>query len=184
MALELTPNEAPIRNDPYKSSGEHAIVMHADEQMTDTRLIFHATGEQTGGAVLITEIIWHPNDKSMHHLHRLEDEGFYVIEGELTLHTPGGDVPLGPGEFGWGPRNIRHAYTVGPNGCRVLLIQTPGTLLSDSFKGAANIGALDGGGEAEEFAEWSAENYGVVFYDPAEFPPGESIVDNQSGVEA
>jgi quercetin dioxygenase-like cupin family protein len=175
MALNLQPAVHVHKNEQYKSAGENHVVMHAEGQMTDTKLIFHATGEQTNGAVLVTEIVWNPGDASLHHLHKLEDEGFYVIEGQLTLHTPGGDVHLSPGEFGWGPRNVRHAYTVGPEGARVLLIQTPGTQLSDFFKKASNVGDLQGEGEFEQLAQWSEHNYGVVFFDPTELPPGQSI---------
>ena len=153
------------------------MVVHADGQMTDTRLIFHAKGEPTNGSVSVFEVLWGPGDRSGHHLHRLEDEGFYVIEGHVTLHTPDGDIELGPGEFGWGPRNVRHAYSVGPNGARVLVVQVPGTDLYSFFKGIANVGDMRGEGEWEELVTWSEENFGAVWFDPVEFPPGQSILD-------
>jgi hypothetical protein len=59
----------------------------------------------------------------------------------------------------------------------VLLIQTPGTQLSEFFKNASDIGDLQGEGEFEQFAQWSEENYGVIFYDPVEFPPGQSVAE-------
>lgn len=179
MALNLLPTSNARKNATYKSSGEDAVVVHADGQMTDTKLIFHAKGEQTNGSVLVTEIIWKPGDKAAHHLHRLEDEGFYVIEGHLTLHSPDGDIELNPGEFGWAPRNIRHAYTVGSEGARVLLIQTPGTELTTFFKSITDLGDLQGEGEFEELVEWGDENFGIVFFDPAEFPPGQSIPEGE-----
>jgi quercetin dioxygenase-like cupin family protein len=168
-----------IRNEPYKSSGEDAIVVHADGQMTNARLIFHAKREQTNGSVLVTEIHWPANDRSLHHTHALEDEGFYVIEGQLTLHSPTGDIELGPGEFGWAPRKVRHAYSVGPAGARVLLVQTPGTELTTFFRGIVDGGDLSGEGEFEELVAWSDEHFGIRFHDPAQFPPGQSILDTE-----
>ena len=33
------------------------------------------------------------------HVHRDEDEGFYVLAGALTLYLPGESVTLGSGDF-------------------------------------------------------------------------------------
>jgi quercetin dioxygenase-like cupin family protein len=171
---------AVVRNDPYKSAGEDRIVVHAEGQMSDATLIFHAKREQTNGSVLVTEILWPPNDKSLHHTHALEDEGFYVIEGDLTLHSPTGDIVLGAGEFGWAPRNTRHAYSVGPQGARVLLVQTPGTELTTFFRGIVDGGDLSGAGEFEELVDWSDRHFGIRFHDPAQYPPGQSILDGEA----
>ena len=46
------------------------------------------------------------------HVHHDEDESFYVLEGELSLHTAAGSVLLGPGDAALGPRGIPHAYRV------------------------------------------------------------------------
>lgn len=176
MPLNL-PRPAQITtNKPYKSAGEDQIVVRADGQMTDTKIIFHARGTQTNGAVGIMEITWRPGDQAMHHLHRLEDEGFYVIEGQVTIHTPDGDLVLGPGEFAWGPRNIRHAYSIGPDGARVLVIQTPGTELPAFFQGISQVGQFDPA-DFDEFAAWAQENFGTVFFHPAQYPPGQSVPD-------
>jgi quercetin dioxygenase-like cupin family protein len=181
MTLNLPAVDVPvIRNEPYKSAGEDSIVVHADGQMSDATLIFHAKREQTNGSVLVTEIHWPPNDRSLHHTPALEDEGFYVIEGSLTLHSPTGDLELGPGEFGWAPRKVRHAYSVGPDGARVLLVQTPGTELTTFFRGIVDGGDLSGEGEFEELVEWSQVNFGIHFHDPETYPPGQSILDAEA----
>ena len=59
------------------------------------------------------------------HVHRNEDEGFYVLGGELTLYLPGASVTLRAGEFFLAPRGIPHAYEVGPDGARVLVSSAP-----------------------------------------------------------
>ena len=46
------------------------------------------------------------------HVHHDEDESFFVLEGELSLHTAAGSVLLGPGDAALGPRGIPHAYRV------------------------------------------------------------------------
>lgn len=46
------------------------------------------------------------------HVHHDEDESFYVLEGEISLHTAAGTVLLGPGEAALGPRGVPHAYRV------------------------------------------------------------------------
>jgi hypothetical protein len=53
------------------------------------------------------------------HVHRHDDEGFFVLGGELTLYLPGESVTLRPDEFCLAPRGIPHAYEAGPTapGC-------------------------------------------------------------------
>jgi quercetin dioxygenase-like cupin family protein len=59
------------------------------------------------------------------HVHRNEDEGFYVLGGELTLFLPGDSVTLRPGEFFLAPRGVPHAYEAGPEGARALVSSAP-----------------------------------------------------------
>jgi quercetin dioxygenase-like cupin family protein len=59
------------------------------------------------------------------HLHRNEDEGFYVLGGELTLFLPGDSVALRAGEFFLAPRGVPHCYEVGADGARVLVSSAP-----------------------------------------------------------
>lgn len=60
------------------------------------------------------------------HVHRNEDEGFYVLEGEVALLLPGRQIDLGPGDFALAPRGIPHAYRVGDAPARWLVTSTPG----------------------------------------------------------
>lgn len=175
MGFNLPPSARRISNRPFKSSGEYRIDITSDAQMTDTTMIWHATGERTNGACQIAEITWRAADVSLHHIHSLEDEGFFVIEGTVTLHTSDGDFHLGPGEFGWGPRGLRHGYTVGPDGARVLMVQTPGTQLDEFFRVGNEVqpeGLTDDLAAFEEFNTWSQDQYGLKFLDPVKFPPG------------
>lgn len=59
------------------------------------------------------------------HVHHAEDEGFYVLDGEVTLHLPGRSIECGPGDFLIAPRGIPHAYTVGERPARWLVASSP-----------------------------------------------------------
>src|SRR4051812_37996123 len=60
------------------------------------------------------------------HLHRDEDEGFYVLEGEVSIFLPDRRIDLGPGDFALAPRGVPHAYRVGDAPARWLITSTPG----------------------------------------------------------
>lgn len=89
--------------------------------------VIKATAADTGGQATIVEVTEPPAAEAPLHVHHREDEGFYVLEGSVTIYV-GDDtvVEAGPGDFAWGPRDIPHRYTVGPEGCRMLFICTPG----------------------------------------------------------
>lgn len=181
---KLKPVPNPVKNEAYKSSGEDSVVMKVEGKMSDVKMIFHATGEQTGGACGLFEVFFAPNDASPHHVHRLEDEGFYVIEGQLTLHGPDGEIVLGPGEWGWGPRGVRHGYSAGPEGARALCFQIPGTGLHNWFRimAAAEHDPFAEEGGFEEWAAWSVENFSVDQLRLDEYPPGETILETEREV--
>ena len=60
------------------------------------------------------------------HVHHDHDEGFYVLEGEVTLIMPDQQLTLGPGEFLLAPRGVPHTYRVGEVPARWLCTSTPG----------------------------------------------------------
>jgi quercetin dioxygenase-like cupin family protein len=79
----------------------------------------------TGGALGLVHMDKPAGDMPPLHVHRDEDEGFYVLGGELTLFLPGESVTLRPGEFFLAPRGVPHAYEAGPDGARTLVSSTP-----------------------------------------------------------
>jgi mannose-6-phosphate isomerase-like protein (cupin superfamily) len=84
------------------------------------------TGEQTGGLLSIIEITEPPNQEAPLHVHHREDEGFWILEGEVTFEVGDATIHAGPGDFAFGPRGVPHRYTVGDAGCRMLFVMTPG----------------------------------------------------------
>src|SRR4051794_1201056 len=79
-----------------------------------SRLGVHADGSRTGGAVAGAEPHCPAGSAGGPHSHRHEDEGFYVIEGELEVVMPdhGGSFTVPGGDFLWQPRLSRHDYKV------------------------------------------------------------------------
>jgi quercetin dioxygenase-like cupin family protein len=88
--------------------------------------VIKATAADTGGQMTIVEITEPPGTEAPLHVHHREDEGFWVLEGDVTFEVGGQKIPAGPGDYAFGPRDIPHRYTVGDAGCRMLFILTPG----------------------------------------------------------
>jgi quercetin dioxygenase-like cupin family protein len=88
--------------------------------------VIKATAKETGGQMTVVEITEHPGAEAPLHVHRREDEAFWVLEGDLTFEVNGTTIEASPGDYLFGPRDIPHRYTVGDQGCRMLFIFTPG----------------------------------------------------------
>ena len=87
-----------------------------------------ATGETTGAAFgLVEHSEMPPGFGSPYHVHRREDESFYVLDGEMAFVVDGQWHYAGPGTFVHGPRDIPHGFAViGTRPARMLLLATPG----------------------------------------------------------
>lgn len=88
--------------------------------------IIRATAQDTGGQCTIVDVTEPPGSEAPLHVHHREDEGFLILEGSVTFQVGDQVVDAGPGDFAWGPRDVPHRYTAGPEGCRMLFICTPG----------------------------------------------------------
>jgi quercetin dioxygenase-like cupin family protein len=84
-----------------------------------------ATAADTGGLLTIVEVTESPGAQAPLHVHHREDEGFWILEGEVALHVGAETIEASAGDFAWGPRDVPHRYTVGPNGGRMLFLCTP-----------------------------------------------------------
>ncbi len=84
-----------------------------------------ASAETTGGRVAVIEHRAPRGAGSPLHVHRREDEWFWVTEGELTFWV-GGEVIVAPaGAFVYGPRDIPHTFEVTSSEARFLLVAEP-----------------------------------------------------------
>ena len=88
--------------------------------------VFKATAADTGGQMTIVEVTEHPGVEAPLHVHYRDDEGFWVLEGDVTFEVGETTIEASPGDYVFGPRNIPHRFKVGDQGCRMLFILTPG----------------------------------------------------------
>ena len=83
-----------------------------------------ATKEQTGGHYTIVEVL-EPEGEGPLHVHYREDEGFWVLEGELTFEIGDETIKASPGSFLFGPKDVPHRYTVDSGPARMLFVLSP-----------------------------------------------------------
>ena len=83
-----------------------------------------ATGKETGGRYTLVEVL-EPEGEQPFHVHHREDEGFWVLEGELTFEIGEEKIKASPGSFLFGPRDVPHRYTVDSGPARLLFILSP-----------------------------------------------------------
>jgi mannose-6-phosphate isomerase-like protein (cupin superfamily) len=85
-----------------------------------------ATAADTGGQMTIVEVTEHPGAEAPLHVHHRDDEGFWILEGEVTFEVGDEIIKASAGDYVFGPRDIPHRFTVGDRGCRMLFIMVPG----------------------------------------------------------
>jgi quercetin dioxygenase-like cupin family protein len=71
---------------------------------------FLATGEETGGKYAQFEAIVPPGGGPPPHVHGREEEGFYVLDGEVTFRSGEETVTAGPGAFLNMPIGVAHSF--------------------------------------------------------------------------
>lgn len=97
-------------------------------QVASLRITCLLSAKDTGGQYSLFEIVTPPHDPGPPpHTHTLEDETFYVLEGEHTVVVDGVETRGGPGAWMFAPRHKPHAFrNDGDTPCRVLMIASPG----------------------------------------------------------
>ena len=88
--------------------------------------VIRATAADTGGQMTVIEITEPPGVEAPLHVHHNEDEAFWILDGSARFEVGGRKIDARAGDYAFGPRHIPHRYTVGPAGCRMLFILTPG----------------------------------------------------------
>jgi mannose-6-phosphate isomerase-like protein (cupin superfamily) len=85
-----------------------------------------ALGFQTGGAFALLEQTIPPGQGARRHVHRREEESFYILEGEFGFEVGARQFLAGPGTFVLGPRDIPHRFwNAGTTLGRLLVLLTP-----------------------------------------------------------
>lgn len=85
-----------------------------------------ASSETTAGRAMVTETLAPRGHGSPLHVHRNEDEWFYVTEGELTFWVGGEVIVATAGAFVYGSRDVPHTFTVSSDEAHFLVVAEPG----------------------------------------------------------
>src|SRR5471032_3346399 len=71
---------------------------------------FLATGEDTNGKYALWEAIVPPGGGPPPHVHSREEEGFYILEGEITLQVGGERIVTAAVMFANMPADTPHSF--------------------------------------------------------------------------
>jgi quercetin dioxygenase-like cupin family protein len=167
-----------ICNEPFQSDRSDIRPLEIGRGMMEgVKCTFHAFGHQTGNKFGLFEIRWGAGDIAYPHVHTLHEEGFYIVEGQMTLvvQSPTGlvEAVAKQGDFVWAPRDMPHYYIIsGENGVRAVIFETPGGTLSEMFLGISEGQGKDieSDENLEAFAQWTADFVGMHFIPEGEFP--------------
>jgi quercetin dioxygenase-like cupin family protein len=83
------------------------------------------TGEHTGGQMTVMEFVGPKNYGPPLHVHDIEDELFYIVEGEVWFHCGDAAAVHGSGALAWLPRGRPHTFQIRSESARVLQVTTP-----------------------------------------------------------
>jgi|tagenome__1003787_1003787.scaffolds.fasta_scaffold20846951_2 mannose-6-phosphate isomerase-like protein (cupin superfamily) len=137
----------------------------------DTLVRVHVRGEDTDGRYSVVECLAPAGHQPPPHVHHDDDEGFYVIEGEITVYAGDDETVLGPGDFLNAPRGVPHTFRVtSAERARVLVTSAPARF--DAFVRALGepatrdeLPVLDGSPDVERLVA-TAARYGVEILGP------------------
>jgi quercetin dioxygenase-like cupin family protein len=108
------------------------VVLPSEGDLIDVagdRYRFLATRESTAGTYAIWEAVVPPGGGPPPHSHTREEEGFYVIEGEVTIHVDGRDVKATAGSFVNMPVGSTHWFrNEADRAAKLLILAAPGGL--------------------------------------------------------
>ncbi|HEV7180475.1 MAG TPA: cupin domain-containing protein [Candidatus Baltobacteraceae bacterium] len=106
----------------HVAAGDGPCIAYQDQSMN-----LKLTAAESGGAMTIIEDVIGPRGGPPLHVHELESEAYYVLEGEFEFTCGDDTVRGGPGTFVHAPRGIPHRYqNVGATPGRLLFTFCPG----------------------------------------------------------
>lgn len=116
-------------------AGADATGMQHHGPRQGTHLDFKVLTKDSGGQFFLMEHRDVPQGGPPRHVHSVEDEWFYLIEGERVVIEVGSDrFTLRPGDSLLAPRNVAHVWAyVGQKPGRMLVGFTPAGQMEDFF---------------------------------------------------
>jgi quercetin dioxygenase-like cupin family protein len=131
---------------------------------------FLVTGAETGGAYFAMEAIVAPGGGPPPHIHRDEDETFYVIEGEIEFLLGERIVSGSVGDFVNVPRGTLHRFAnAGSERARLIITFSPAGIekfFEETLDRAEDAGQAPPDNLEEVAARYTeaAPRYGIEFY--------------------
>jgi len=88
-----------------------------------------ASGEDTGGAYALIHAEVPPGGGPPPHIHRREDEAFFILEGDISFHADGKAIAASAGTWITLPKNSLHSFrNNGSATAKMLIVVTPSGL--------------------------------------------------------
>jgi mannose-6-phosphate isomerase-like protein (cupin superfamily) len=131
---------------------------------------FLVTGEESDGAYFSMLAIVPPNGGPLPHIHRNEDETFYVLDGTPTFRLGDDVVVAGPGDFVNVPKGVVHNFrNLTDQPLRMILTFTPAGIerfFEETLERAYDLTGQCPDNLAEVGARYAAAapRYGMEFY--------------------
>ena len=146
----------------YLAPGQGQLVYLLGEPRT-----FKLTPAESGGAYLQFESRHAPGTGAPPHLHREEDEAFYVLAGEYEFTVGDARMRASTGAFAFVPRGTVHAFkNTGQEAGRLLITVTPGTGHEGLFREVEELTTKLGRQPPTEQLLTLAAQYGWIMVNP------------------
>jgi quercetin dioxygenase-like cupin family protein len=95
----------------------------------DNLYTFKAVGEDTNQGYALFELLVHPHNGTPPHIHCLEDEAFYIQEGEVEFQLEEQTIVASAGTFLHSPKGQLHSFqNIGSKPAKMLCWVTPAGL--------------------------------------------------------
>ena len=107
---------------PYRVASGEGL---ADVWWKSGRVTVKAGAAETGQAFAQLETDDPRGSGPPRHVHRNEDETFYILEGEVTALVGEERIDLAAGDYLFAPRGIAHSYVVRSERARMLVTLSP-----------------------------------------------------------
>lgn len=113
--------DSTTRADPYALATDEGAAFW----FVGALMVRKAGGEETGGGFDVLDQTVPPGYAPPRHIHRHEDEAWYVIDGSATFWCGTRELRAERGAFVFLPRDVEHTFRVGSSGARLLTIASP-----------------------------------------------------------
>jgi quercetin dioxygenase-like cupin family protein len=112
-------------------TGEH----YKMKGITSNTLDLKISGSDTDGELAVFEQIGQtPNGGPPLHIHLMQDEWFFVLEGEYIFQLGNEKFPMKPGDTIFLPRNVQHGFIQLTEKARVIVSFLPAGRIESFFK--------------------------------------------------